>query len=286
MSIAQPRKISDIKPLFTNLAQTSHYQVIFGGLSPDLQFYLRNKGVDSRFIVENVGLLCSSASLPGSTHDTAQVSGNYTGVIEKFAHTRIFTEIALEFLIDKEYKVLKFLEYWIEYISSGSNVSKANAGYFYRMKYPYPDKNGKGGGYKCDQTKILKFDRDYQNEVQYNFFGMFPISLSSLSVSYDESQILKASASFNYERYVMGDISSLALGGINNQLNQNAANNAFGINPDTIAQAQNNNIQQSLGILSQQQSNADVALAYAPGTNIVPTGFNIENSQIVSFLQY
>ena len=286
MSIAQPRRISDIKPLFTNLAQTSHYQVIFGGLSPDLQFYLLNKGVDSRFISESVGLLCSSASLPGSTHDTAQISGNYTGIIEKFAHTRIFTEIALEFLIDKEYKVLKFLEYWIEYISSGSNVSKANAGYYYRMKYPYPDKNGKGGGYKCDQTKILKFDRDYQNEVQYNFFGMFPISLSSLSVSYDESQILKASASFNYERYVMGDISSLALGGIRNLPNQDVINNAFGINPKTIAQVQDNNIQQSLGNLTTQQTNIDTALAYAPGTNLNSTEPNVENSQTVSFLQY
>ena len=302
MSIAQPRRISDIKPLFTNLAQTSHYQVIFGGLSPDLQFYLTSKGVDSRFIVESVGLLCSSASLPGSTHDTAQINGNYTGVIEKFAHTRIFTEIQLEFLIDKEYKVLKFLEYWIEYISSGSNVSQANAGYYYRMKYPYPDKNGRGGGYKCDQTKILKFDRDYQNEVQYNFFGMFPLSLSSLSVSYDESQILKATASFNYERYVLGDTSSLALGGNKNIPNQLVINDAYGINPATSSQLQYNNIQQSLGNLTDQQINAINVSAYAPGINLNPQGDNsqtpgitlsptkfqnlFETGNQVSFLQY
>jgi len=278
VSIAQPRKISDIKPLFTNLAQTSHYQVIFGGLSPDLRFYLAQKGVDPLFISESVGLLCSDASLPGSTHDAAQVSGNYTGVIEKFAHTRIFTEIQLQFLIDKEYKVLKFLEHWIEYISSGSYITPSRKGYFYRMKYPID--------YKCDQTKILKFDRDYKNEVRYNFFGLFPLSLSSLSVSYNESQILTASASFNYERYVMGDISSLALGGIKNIPNQDAINNAFGINPKTIAQVQDNNIQQSLGNLATQQTNIDTALAYAPGTNLNSTEPNVENSQTVSFLQY
>ena len=153
MSIAQPRRISDIKPLFSNLAQTSHYQVIFGGLSPDLQSFLFSKGVDPLFIADSVGLLCSNASLPGSTHDTAQINGNYTGVIEKFAHTRIFTEIQLDFLVDKDYKVLKFLEYWIEFISSGSNADKSKAGYFFRMKYPYPDKKLRGG-YKCDQTKI------------------------------------------------------------------------------------------------------------------------------------
>ena len=278
MSIAQPRKISDIKPLFTNLAQTSHYQVIFGGLSPDLKFYLAQKGVDSFFISENVGLLCSDASLPGSTHDAAQINGNYTGVIERFAHTRIFTEIQLQFLVDKEYKVLKFLEHWIEYISSGSNITPSRQGYFYRMKYPTE--------YKCNQTKILKFDRDYQNEVRYNFFGMFPLSLSSLSVSYNESQILTASASFSYERYVLGNISSLDLGGNNTkQPNQDAKNNALGINPDTISQVQNNNIQQSLGNLTPQQTNTDISLAYS-GVNLTSPPSSTENSQIVSFLQY
>ena len=278
MSIAQPRKISDIKPLFTNLAQTSHYQVIFGGLSPDLRFYLAQKGVDPLFISESVGLLCSDASLPGSTHDAAQVSGNYTGVIEKFAHTRIFTEIQLQFLIDKEYKVLKFLEHWIEYISSGSHITPSRKGYFYRMKYPID--------YKCDQTKILKFDRDYKNEVRYNFFGLFPLSLSSLSVSYNESQILTASASFNYDRYVLGNISSLDLGGNTKKPNQDASNNALGVNPDTTAQVQNNNIQQSLSNLTPQQTNTDVSLAYAPGTNLYPTASNVANAQIVSNLQY
>jgi hypothetical protein len=284
VSIAQPRKISDIKPLFTNLAQTSHYQVIFGGLSPDLQFYLSQKGVDPRFIAESVGLLCSSASLPGSTHDTAQINGNFSGVIEKFAHTRIFTEIQLEFLIDSEYKVLKFLEYWIEYISSGSNVSQARDGYFFRMKYPYPDKNGRGGGYKCDQTKILKFDRDYKNEVQYNFYGMFPLSLSSLSVSYDESQILKASASFNYERYVVGDTSSLGLLGNKNVPNSNAINNASGANATTAAQLQNGNIQQALGKLTTQQTNTITSQAYASGVSLSNGQVSSENAQFSQYL--
>jgi hypothetical protein len=63
----RPRKISEFKPLFSRLAQTSHYQVIFGGLSGPLRSYLLRRGVDSRFINESVGLLCNSASLPGSS---------------------------------------------------------------------------------------------------------------------------------------------------------------------------------------------------------------------------
>lgn len=201
MSIARPRQISEIKSLFGNLAQTSQYQVIFGGLSPALLVHLGIRGVDVRFITESAGLLCSSASLPGSSLATSDINGNYTGVMETFAHTRIFTPIDLTFLVDKEYKILKFLEHWIEFAANGSGVNNTNKGYFFRMKYP--------SLYKCNSTKILKFNRDYKEEVQYNFFEMFPRSLSSPTVSYDESQVLTVTATFNYDRYVCGPISSI-----------------------------------------------------------------------------
>jgi hypothetical protein len=194
--LAIPRKIKDIKSIFGNLALTSHYEVRFGGLSGDLRDYLYRRGVDPLFINQTVGLLCSSASIPGSTFATADVSGNFTGVTEKFAHTRVFTQIDLEFYVDSQYKTMKFLEHWMEFISSGSNLNPSETEYFFRMRYP--------NTYKCDYTKIFKFDRDYRNEIEYNFFGMFPLSLNSSYVSYEGSQILKATASFNYDRYVAG----------------------------------------------------------------------------------
>lgn len=191
-----PRKISDFKPIFTNLSQTSHYQVIFGGLSSPLKEYLFRRGVDDRFIGETAGLLCYSASLPGSSFATSDVVGNFTGVVEKFAHTRQFTQIDLEFYVDKDFKTIKFLEHWIEFISSGSGVTPGNPGYMFRMQYPRY--------YKTDSTRIVKFDRDYRRELEYNFIGMFPISLNSTSVSYEQSDILKASATFNFDSYISG----------------------------------------------------------------------------------
>jgi len=192
----RPRKITEFKPLFTNLAQTSHYQVIFGGLQPGLRGYLATRGIDSFFIGESVGLLCNSASLPGSSFATADIVGNYTGVRETMAHTRTFTQIDLEFYVDKSYKTLKFFEHWMEYMSSGSGASPYSKGYFYRMRYP--------DEYKTDSTKIIKFDRDYRRYIEYTFYGLFPIALNSTAISYESSSILKASASFNYERYVCG----------------------------------------------------------------------------------
>ena len=209
--MVRPRKIADLKPILTNVAQTSHYQVFFDGLSSDLFSFLGKKGVNSRFITENAGLLCSSASIPGSSLGTSDIFGNYTGVQEKFAHSRIFTELGLEFYVDKDYKMIKFIEHWMEYITSGSeknqnsSFNKTNEGYFYRMRYPRGT-----SGYKCDKTKIVKFNIDYRSEVEYTFFGLFPINFSSTPVQYGGSDVLKMNVTFNYERYIAGEQTSLS----------------------------------------------------------------------------
>ena len=213
--MARPRRISEIKPLFGSLAQTSHYQVSFGALKPPLQTHLSLRGVDWRFVADDAGLLCSSASLPGSSLGTSDIVGDVTGVTEKMAHTRIFTAIDLTFYVDKEYRMIKFLEHWIEFIASGSGVSVNNKGYFFRMKYPTD--------YKAEAVKILKFDRDYRNEIEYNFFGLFPTSMYSPTIAYNDSQVLTVTASFSYERYVCGSIRSLDISYLrdNNKKSQN-----------------------------------------------------------------
>mgnify|MGYP001310124279 FL=1 len=207
--MVRPKKISDIKPILTNVAQTSHYQVFFDGLSSSLFRFLGDKGVNKRFITENAGLLCSSASIPGSSLGTTDVFGNFTGVQEKFAHSRIFTELTLEFYVDKDYKMIKLFEHWIDYIASGSEkntiIDKRDLGYFYRMRYPRGN-----SGYKCDKTKIVKFNIDYRSEIEYTFFGLFPINFSSTPVQYGSSDVLRASVTFSYERYIAGEETSLS----------------------------------------------------------------------------
>ena len=190
-----PRPISEYKSIVTNLAQTSHYQVMFGGLNANLTSYLTARGVDTKFIKESSGILCSSASIPGSSIGTADINGNFMGVQEKMAHSKIFTEMQLEFYVDSDYRMIRFLEYWMEFITSGSQRDLNQKRYYYRMNYPKD--------YKCDQTKILKFDKDYDKELEYRFIGLFPKNLSSVPVTYGTSDALKVSASFEYERYVV-----------------------------------------------------------------------------------
>ena len=101
----------------------------------------------------------------------------------------------------------------MEFIASGSSysvgvtddkapISPNVTNYFIRMQYP--------SFYKSNATKIVKFDRDYVKDIEYNFVGLFPLNMNSIQVSYDSSQILKASASFQYDRYVAGRVSTFS----------------------------------------------------------------------------
>ena len=210
MARPRPRRISDFKPTLTNLAQTSHYEVRFGRASGGLGNYLRKRGVDRRFIAGDMGLLCFSAQIPFANIATANVTGAFTGIGEKFAHSRIFTPITLTFYVDKEYKVLKFLEHWMEFTAGGTHAPGGRTGvikqnrsnYFIRMQYPEE--------YRMEETKIIKFERDYANSLEYTFFNLFPQNVTNIAVSYDQSKTLTASATFEYTRYVSGPISSVS----------------------------------------------------------------------------
>ena len=200
-----PRKIADIKPVVTSVALTSNYLLQFGGFPSLLKSYLKQRGMDEKFLGDEMGLLCSRASLPGSSFATADIVGNFTGVTERMIHTRQFVQMDLDFYVDDEYRALKFLEHWMEFAANGSTlvdgIDPAVKGYYYRMMYP--------DDYKCDYTKIVKFERDYKRYIEYRFIGLFPISLNATTVSYEGSQILKATASFNYERYIAGQSYSI-----------------------------------------------------------------------------
>lgn len=226
---AKPRRISDIKPLFTNLAQTSHYQVIFGGLPSELRNYLVRRGVTSFFVNESAGLLCYNASLPTTSFSPKVIDGNFTGIQEKFAVARMYDEISLDFYVDSKYLMVKFLESWMEFISSGSYnpidpiestsgpVSQRDANYFIRMQYPEY--------YKTNYTKIIKFDRNYGTEIEYTFIGMWPISISSPQLSYSQSDVLSISATFKFDRYIAGRALSIneKIGNDNNKQSNEGA---------------------------------------------------------------
>ena len=217
MPAPRPRGISDIMPKLQNVAQTSQFLVKFVLPRGECRTFLRRKGINDRFIADNVGLLCSDAVLPGSAMATLNTAGDYQGLIERFAHTRNFTQVNFDFYVDNEYKSLKFLEHWMEFISSGAIADPSSDTYHFKMRYP--------DEYKSNDTRVVKFERNHSQFLEYRFIGMFPLSLNSTRVSYQNSQVLKATATFSFDRYICGESNSLAraLGlDLNNQRRKDA----------------------------------------------------------------
>ena len=105
------RRTSDILPLFTKVATTSHYELSFPALPWQLLNYIKmnsNDRIDNSFVFRDLGLLCKNAQLPGTAYATAQINGNYMGINQKYAHTRIYTDSSFTFIVDDDYRVVKF----------------------------------------------------------------------------------------------------------------------------------------------------------------------------------
>ncbi len=215
------RKVSDIKTNLLRPATTSHFEVSIplpGSInSPARSIFKKWEGVGKQ---EKINLMCSEASLPGSSLATFETNNNRTGVTERFVHRRIFDErIDLTFYVDAGlYQPIKFFEEWIDYITGaateGQNELK-NPDYHYRMKYP--------NDYIADQgLTITKFekdpspsqtqdgDRQYSSaELQYEFIRSYPLSITSMPVSYDGSSLLKCSVSMTYVRYFIHNLDKI-----------------------------------------------------------------------------
>ncbi len=216
--MVRPLTVADVRPLIGNLSRANYYEVNFGGLSLGLQGFLSGRGVSSRFVTSDAGLMCYQGQLPGSSMATIE-SGNYYGVTENFAHTKIYTPLQLSFYCDDEYRTLKFFEHWMEYINSGNNVnslSYSSNTFSPRLKYP----NEPGSGYKAQSVSIKKFENNYQRILNYSSIGLFPKSLSSTQVQYGpNSELTRVNCSFAYDRYIAGSVTSYDFAnGIGNNL--------------------------------------------------------------------
>ena len=188
-------------------ALTSHFEVQIPKISNRVgEFDTFLKDNDVLLDQEKLNLLCSEASLPGSALSTYDIVDDHTGVNEKHAYRRLYDDrIDFTFYVDAEnYLPIKYFEAWIKWIVNESNAGGGNQplgtkskAYFYRMKYP--------DDYVCDSGLIVrKFERDYGPGLEYEFIRAYPISITSMPVSYDTSSLLKCSVSFTYLRYIVG----------------------------------------------------------------------------------
>jgi len=210
------RTVGDIKTNLLHPALTSHFEVKIPKPPGDgFDKFLKANKFDFNLVEEEkLNLLCSETILPGSNLATLELNSDHTGVTERHAYRRIYDDrIDFTFYVDAvKYLPIIYFELWIKFIM-GESIAKEDeipgikdSYYYYRAIYPKE--------YICEQgLTITKFERTGRGNsyggstLTYNFVNAFPISVSSMPVSYDSSSLLKCTVSFSYIRYYITSIS-------------------------------------------------------------------------------
>ncbi len=194
--------LSDLKASILNPALTSHFQCWFNP-PPKVRNWITEKvgaglGIVYDGNAEFISLSCAEASLPGSSLATHEINNDHTGVTERHAYRRQYdATTAFTFYVDHDYDIIYFFENWMSFIvNEQSSQGLLSKNYSYRVNFP-----------KTYQTELYinKFERDYRGRyLEYRFLNAYPISIDSMPVSYETSQLLKCTVTFNYSRYVIG----------------------------------------------------------------------------------
>ena len=119
--MASGKNVADLKRTLLKPALTSHFEIAMdspfkAGGTQGGQSSLSKFGV--RFEQDQLNLMCSEVSLPGSNLATLELTSDHTGVTERHAYRRIFDDrLDFTFYVDAaNYMPIRFFEAWIDWI--------------------------------------------------------------------------------------------------------------------------------------------------------------------------
>jgi hypothetical protein len=161
-----------------------------------------------------ISVLAYEAVLPGSSYELGQVFGDRQGVTEQYPTRRVYPPVDVSFYIKNDYGVLSFFDEWMNLISPRYGTEGGKFSKFPVFKFNYPDT------YECD-INIVKFERNLRPEGErlsakgtggnindpktytYSLINAFPSNIISAPLSYSQSDILRTTVTFNYDRFVV-----------------------------------------------------------------------------------
>jgi len=222
-SAPEIRTVSKIKSSLLQPALTSHYECFFD-IPNTFKFakYTTKEFVEASVPVntELLILSCSEASLPGSNLATHELNNDFTGVTQRHAYRRLYDDRTdFTFYVNNEYNQIRVFERWMQFIVGEQEATAPNLNTFYRVSYPKSYKTtiyvtkfertvrprtGKGSQYETNGSSYSG------QRLYYSFFNAFPISISSMPISYESSSLLKCTVSFTYDRYLCSPKASSA----------------------------------------------------------------------------
>ena len=154
--------------------------------------------------------MCAEAEIPGTSFQTSLAVGHHQGIQEEFPNLRTFPPLNLTFYVDCDHVILEVFESWMTYINPITNA-KRNVNAYGRFNYPEDYK---------EILHITKFERDtFLDELpakttppqlprksttrltSYEFVNVWPTNMTSMRVAYGDSNVLRCSVQFAYDRF-------------------------------------------------------------------------------------
>ena len=190
--MATEKKVAQIKSALLRPSLTSKFSVDITSPSILSEFF-------NSTTTEDFNMSCSEASLPGSSLNTQEITGDRHGVTERNAYRRMYDDrIDLTFYVEGEkYSQIRYFEQWMNFIVGDDERNvRASSRYDYKVKYP--------SEYKT-QMRVTKFEKDHGLSLTYTFIDSYPIAINSMPLSYGSSDLLKCTVSMTYLRYIVED---------------------------------------------------------------------------------
>ena len=188
--MATAKSIGQIKSALLQPSLTSKFSVEIQSPTALLNFFNNTSG-------EEFNMSCSEASLPGVSLNTQEITDDRHGVTERNAYRRMYDDrVDLTFYVEgSNYTQIRYFEQWINFIVGEDDASdRVSRAYNYKVKFP--------DSYKS-LMKIRKFEKDHGTDLTYNFIDSYPISISSMPLSYSSTDLLKCTVSMTYLRYIV-----------------------------------------------------------------------------------
>jgi hypothetical protein len=213
------------RDIFGSLSLTSQFKVSLHLTNVDaggsgLMSWLRKSNVITGNQTKNYvyDFYCAEAVIPGVQFDVTEEMGSRQGTIERFPTRRIFPEFTMTFYVDNEYNLIRLFEEWMNFINplySDAGLLPANPlgqgdilgkdrRDFFRFRYPNDYRR---------IISITKFERNFNSDdpkkikfspqLTYRMLEAFPTNITAMPLTYEGSQIVKTTVTFQYIRYVM-----------------------------------------------------------------------------------
>ena len=151
----------------------------FGGARPNLfgihLIFPFNTTIDSKW-------LAKSSFLPASI--TTSMNINYLGRSFKFAGERTFPQWTVTFINDENFQLRNELEKWVDHVSGFKKIGQTES-----TKYQ-------------QDASIYQISKSGEKIKQYKFYGLYPVTLTDIAVSWDTSNAIEEfTATFDYQYY-------------------------------------------------------------------------------------